>query len=98
MWGGSDSYINWIVVGGESGPGARPFDVQWARDTILQCKAAGIPVFVKQLGSHPCEHIDHSPQSYHHTHGELLCKKLKDKKGGDIDEWPEDLRVREYPK
>lgn len=45
--------IHWIVVGGESGPGARPFDIQWARDIIAQCKAAGVPVFVKQLGSDP---------------------------------------------
>lgn len=84
---------DWIVVGGESGPGARPFDVQWARDTIAQCKAAGVPVFVKQLGSRPT--TDHRTRpagenSYWPT-------MLKDKKGSDPAEWPEDLRVREYP-
>lgn len=43
--------LDWIIVGGESGPGARPFDVAWARSTVEQCKAAGVAVFVKQMGS-----------------------------------------------
>jgi len=43
--------INWAIVGGESGPGARPMDLQWARDLCDQCDAAGVPVFVKQLGA-----------------------------------------------
>lgn len=42
--------IDWVVVGGESGPRARPFNIEWARSTVRQCKAAGVPVFVKQLG------------------------------------------------
>ena len=51
------SFLNWIVVGGESGPGARPFDVAWARSTVAQCKAAGVPVFYKQGGrSNRCAH------------------------------------------
>lgn len=45
--------LDWVIVGGESGPGARPFDVEWARSTVRQCKAAGVPVFVKQLGARP---------------------------------------------
>ena len=40
--------IQWLVVGGESGPGARPMDLDWARDLVGQCQAAGVPVFVKQ--------------------------------------------------
>ncbi len=48
---------NWIVCGGESGPRSRPFDIQWARDIIAQCKAADVPVFYKQGGaSSRCEH------------------------------------------
>lgn len=42
---------NWLVVGGESGPGARPFDLAWARSTIRQCREAGVACFVKQLGT-----------------------------------------------
>jgi protein gp37 len=40
-----------VIVGGESGPGARPMDLAWARDLIEQCRAVGTAVFVKQLGS-----------------------------------------------
>lgn len=36
---------------GESGPGARPCDVGWIRDIVGQCRAAEVPVFVKQLGA-----------------------------------------------
>lgn len=45
--------IDWVIVGGESGPGARPFDINWARSIIKQCKAAGVACFVKQIGSAP---------------------------------------------
>jgi protein gp37 len=40
--------INWVIVGGESGPGARPCRVEWIRSIVEQCKAADVPVFVKQ--------------------------------------------------
>jgi len=42
--------INWVIVGGESGPGARPMDVQWVLDIRAQCRAAGVPFFFKQWG------------------------------------------------
>ena len=40
--------LNWLVVGGESGPGFRPMDLAWLVDTVEQCRAAGVPLFVKQ--------------------------------------------------
>lgn len=43
--------IDWVIVGGESGPGARPLKLAWIRDIIDQCKAAHVPVFIKQLGT-----------------------------------------------
>lgn len=43
--------IGWVIVGGESGPGARRMDDLWAMDLVVQCSAAQVPVFVKQLGS-----------------------------------------------
>ena len=49
----SDPLVDWVVVGGESGPGARPFDPDWARQLVTECKIAGTPLFVKQLGSNP---------------------------------------------
>lgn len=42
--------IDWVIVGGESGPGARPMDPQWVRDIRDQCKDAGIAFFFKQWG------------------------------------------------
>ena len=47
--------INWVIVGGESGPGARPFDLAWARSIVAQCDAADVAVFVKQLGARPVD-------------------------------------------
>lgn len=49
-------WIDWLIVGGESGPGARPCDVSWIRSAVEQCRAAGVPVFVKQLGH--CSGLD----------------------------------------
>lgn len=40
--------LNWVVAGGESGPGARPMQEEWARSLMQQCKAAGVPFFMKQ--------------------------------------------------
>ncbi|MBJ7442858.1 MAG: phage Gp37/Gp68 family protein [Sphingobium sp.] len=42
--------LNWVVVGGESGPGARPMHPDWARDLRDQCAAAYVPFFFKQWG------------------------------------------------
>jgi protein gp37 len=43
--------IHWVIVGGESGAGARRMDPDWARDIRDQCTAAGVPFFFKQWGS-----------------------------------------------
>lgn len=43
--------IDWLIVGGESGHGARPCAIDWLRDLRDQCKAGGVACFVKQLGS-----------------------------------------------
>lgn len=79
--------LDWGIIGGESGPGARPFDLKWARTTIRQFEAAGVPLFVKQLGTRPIQSDGGLPTQY----------PLIDKKGGNWDEWPADLRVREFP-
>ncbi len=42
--------IDWVIVGGESGPGARPMEADWARDIRDQCQAAGVPFHFKQWG------------------------------------------------
>lgn len=69
--------IHWIIVGGESGDRARPFDPEWARSIIAMRSQAA--VFVKQMGARP------------------VGLTLRDSHGGDADEWPEDLRMRDLP-
>jgi protein gp37 len=73
--------VAWVIIGGESGPGARIMEREWADSLILQCSQAAIPCWFKQTGS-------------------VLAKQmgLRDvRHGGDIDEFPEALRVREFP-
>jgi protein gp37 len=79
--------IDWCIAGGESGPGARPCDVAWIRSIVQQCKAADVPVFVKQLGAKPTGPERSVPE---------WVEQL-DSKGGNWEVWPADLRVREYP-
>jgi len=43
--------IDWVIVGGESGPKARPIDLDWIRSIRNQCSDASVPLFVKQLGT-----------------------------------------------
>ncbi|MEX2599296.1 MAG: DUF5131 family protein [Dehalococcoidia bacterium] len=58
--------LDWVIVGGESGGGrigkvldakehARPFNLSWASELVYECRAAKVPVFVKQLGRFPCQ-------------------------------------------
>jgi protein gp37 len=89
--------IGWCIVGGESdqpGHRARPFDITWARDIVRQCRAANVPVFVKQLGSR-ARWPDLPPASWAPLRYGLV---LKDRAGADPSEWPADLRVREFPR
>ena len=46
----ADSLIHWVIVGGESGPGARPLNPNWVRSLRDQCAAAEVPFFFKQWG------------------------------------------------
>lgn len=99
-------HLDWVIVGGESGPGARPFNIQWARDVVKQCKAAGVACFVKQLGRSVI--VEGSLDTFLHDHPQVgswgvpqeggLVLHPSDSKGGDWNEWPADLRVREFPK
>jgi protein gp37 len=82
--------LDWIIVGGESGPGSRPFDVEWARSVVSECKEEGVACFVKQLGRKP---MGHSAGAMHEEVPLLLVSR----KGNDMDEWPTDLRVRQFP-
>jgi protein gp37 len=94
--------LNWVVVGGESGNGARPCEMDWVRAIVKQCSEAGVPVFVKQLGANVVHDGVHGPDPvafrYRKPIGDGMYRsQLIDRKGGEPSEWPEDLRVREYP-
>lgn len=101
--------IHWVIVGGESGNGARMFNIEWARSIRDQCRAAGVPVFIKQLGANPAlprqseaarnwpTGTTCAPRAGPGDHWAELVVLLNDPKGGDWSEWPEDLRVREFP-
>lgn len=102
--------IDWVICGGESGPKARSAHLEWFRSIVRQCKAAGTPVLVKQLGAVVLDDGMSSPGGHwpsgtvresagpRYTEAEpAFFVRLKHKKGGDMAEWPEDLRVREFP-
>ncbi len=89
----NDPKIDWVVCGGESGPGARPFNLEWAESLLDQCRAAGVPFFMKQVGSQPvatCKDptLPDVPMGY---------AKGPNSKGGTPEYWPEKLRIREFP-
>jgi len=96
--------LNLVIVGGESGPGARPCNVEWIRSIVRQCRDAGVSVFCKQLGRYP---FSEQPEPkwmplYHDAHGKCPSGEYApwwggSGKGGDMTEWPEDLRVRQMP-
>ena len=81
--------IHWVIVGGESGPDARPCDLAWVRSIVAQCNTACVACFVKQLGTRPI--------AGRMPHPDDMFIRLTSRKGGDPAEWPEDLRVREFP-
>lgn len=88
--------LSWVVVGGESGRKAREFDVAWARSIVAQCRAAGVAVFVKQLGVNPQGLPERDSDA--ERAGKRRLRVLDDSHGGDPGEWPEDMRVREFPR
>jgi protein gp37 len=108
--GMSHGRVGWIIAGGESGPGARDCDLAWLRGAVAQGKAAGVPVFVKQLGARPgiCWRRSAGPVPAAAIDAHLCAGgsepedewdplTLNNPKGGDMAEWPADLQVREFP-
>jgi protein gp37 len=76
--------IHLVIDGGESGNNARPLNLAWAESLLEQCKSAGVPFFMKQIGTMPIFSCDGKP---HRVGG----------KGGEMQHWPEHLRVRQFP-
>ena len=112
--------LDWVIIGGESAQGgakARPFNIAWSRNTVQQCKAAGVAVFVKQLGSNvidrndsgfegdgddywptgTADKVEHNPFGYLDKYQGAPVRVRLSRAGADPAEWPEDLRVQEFP-
>ena len=79
--------LDWVICGGESGSRARPFSIEWARLIIAQCREAQVPIFMKQVGRWAGEVKDG-----------VWHNRLYAHKGGTMEDWPDDIRVREYPR
>jgi protein gp37 len=80
--------IAWVICGGESGPKARETDLRWMSSIVEQCRDAEVAPFVKQLGTAWAKDIFVGGRSLY---------AAGDRKGGDPQFWPADLRVREFP-
>jgi protein gp37 len=100
--------VGWVIVGGESGKGARPCELAWIRSVVSQCRAASVPVFVKQMGSRPVGSITAGDLGESRARAvatvggapfnlDAQTLHLRHSHGGDPAEWPEDLRIREFP-
>lgn len=113
------SALSWVICGGESGPGARPFNLAWARSLRYQCNAARVPFFMKQMGANPIDtgildivgpddKVRYRRPAGHPDIEEALRSggysvrpgrpRYKDKAGDDPSEWPEPMRVQEFPR
>lgn len=73
--------LDWVIVGGESGAGARPMRPEWVRQCLKSCIQADVAFFFKQAGN-------------------VLAREWKcsDSKGTIPEEWPEEFRIRQYPR
>lgn len=74
--------VDWLIIGGESGPGARAFNPTWAKDLISQTRGTRCAVFMKQMGDNVLN----------------LARVPLSRKGGNPAEWPEEFRVRQWPR
>jgi len=92
--------ISWVVVGGESGPGARYCNIENIRSVVRQCKVAGVPVFVKQIHLWKLNETDRLFETKNDAlfyscrilHPEIKWVLIK-----DINQFPEDLRIQQLP-
>jgi len=90
------SPVSWVIVGGESGGGARPFGLDWVRAIVRQCRAASVPVFVKQMGDAPFD--THQDRTYVDEREDDVPVRFEAHHGADPSEWPRELRVQEFPR
>jgi hypothetical protein len=87
---------DWVITGGESGGGARPYFINWALSIIDQCRGIGAVPFVKQLGSNAWIEgrglLEGDPSTL-----SAQRVRLRHPKGENPSEWHKRLRVQEFP-
>jgi protein gp37 len=79
---GTDTQLNWLIMGAESGSQSRPFEPAWLETIIQQADLAGVPLFIKQLGSHWASRSGNS---------------RVDPRGEDASLWPFIWRIQQIP-
>ena len=113
--------LDWVIVGGESGPGARPMHPDWPLSLRRQCEASGNAYFMKQRGAWAAKSWgaaatgsrawgtleangawwpETTPWNGRRLNDSETCEEVMVRvggKGSDPAEWPESLRVREFP-
>jgi protein gp37 len=101
-WSGWE-FINWLIMGGESGSGARPLDVEWLWETLFWCRGAGVAPFVKQLGARihaqNVNAMDWPEETEFREAGAgAASARVIVADHGDSACFPAELQVREFPK
>lgn len=103
--------LDWVVMGGESGPRARGFKTSWAFNTIEEARGTRTRFYMKQLGSRPYGASGPGkssvgpkgePRAWYFDDGrdeggKLRTYRITARNGGNMSEWPADIRVREAP-
>ena len=89
-WLGKHKAVQWVITGAGTGKDAKPCNVEWLQSIVAQCRHAGVAAFVTQVGR-PAAYRTQEP-----TAGSS-GKRLRSRTGADPDEWPEDLRCRQWP-
>ena len=82
--------LAWVVTGGESTmpySDARPYYLEWAESLIAECQNAAVPVFMKQMGVNPWAMLHEAPTKLKFT-----------REGKHLAEWPEHIRVQQFPR
>jgi protein gp37 len=83
--------IDWVIVGGESGPNSREFDIEWARSLRRRCAMSDSAFFMKQIGQRPVQGDSPLPILHKSEAGK------RDIHGKSPRNFPEDLRVMQWP-
>ena len=97
--------IHWAIFGGESGDDARECNIQWILDGVKQCQSADVRAYVKQLGKVAvCDNanmFDWPKEAILTARGTSFAGATlvsSDGHGGDMSQWPDELKVREFPR